>query len=155
LQELFFNFHSKRCIPAEEAQKYKFKSPIPEPVINKRPSPYSSRIGYGCNVLINPNFTIDWPFCKEDYYSASNASKCQWFEQINRKLREKVKQTWIVDMQRLGVNIPFFLWFLTFTSQKGLNNVPKDKCSNQSCKSFGILLMVQVWSPSILLRANP
>ena len=26
-------------------------------------------------------------------------------------------------MQRLGVDFPFFLWFLTFTSQKGLNNV--------------------------------
>ena len=26
-------------------------------------------------------------------------------------------------MNRLKVNFPFFLWFITFTSQKGLNNV--------------------------------
>ena len=45
------------------------------------------------------------------------------FEQIDRNLREKVKQASIVDMQMLAVNIPFFLWFFTFTSQEGLNNV--------------------------------
>ena len=45
------------------------------------------------------------------------------FEQIDRSLREKVKQGSIVDMQMLAVNIPIFLWFFTFTSQKGLNNV--------------------------------
>ena len=45
------------------------------------------------------------------------------FEQIDRNLREKVKEASIVDLQLVAVNIPFFLWFLTFTSQKGLNNV--------------------------------
>ena len=45
------------------------------------------------------------------------------FKQIDRNLREQVKLAWIVYMQRLAINIPFFLWFLTFTSQKGFNNV--------------------------------
>ena len=45
------------------------------------------------------------------------------FEPIDRSLPEKVKQGSIVDMQMLAVNIPIFLWFFTFTSQKGLNNI--------------------------------
>ena len=45
------------------------------------------------------------------------------FEQIDRNLREKVIQASIIDKQMLAVNITFFLWFLTFTSQKALNNV--------------------------------
>ena len=45
------------------------------------------------------------------------------FKQLNRNLREKVNQAWIVDLQRLAINVRFFLWFLTFTSQKGFNNV--------------------------------
>ena len=110
-------------MPAVEPQKWQFKLPIPEPVITDPPSSSSSGIGYGCNVLTNPYFTVNWPFHKEGYYSASNASKRQWFEQIDRNLREKVNQAWIVDMQRLAINVHFFLWFLTFNSQKGFNNV--------------------------------
>ena len=45
------------------------------------------------------------------------------FKQLDRNLQETVKQAWIVDMQRLAINIRFFLWFLTFTSRKGFNNV--------------------------------
>ena len=45
------------------------------------------------------------------------------FEPIDRRLPEKVKQGSIVDMQMLAVNIPFFLWYFTFTSQKGWYNV--------------------------------
>jgi len=71
----FSDFHSERSIPLEEPQKYWFRSPIPEPVPIDPPSPSSPGIGYGCNVLTNSNFTIDWPFLKEDYYSDSNASK--------------------------------------------------------------------------------
>ena len=82
----FSDFHSARSIPPEEPQKYRFRSPIPEPITNYPPSPSSSGIGYGCNVLAHPNFKIDWPSLKEDYYSASNASKCQWFKQIDRNL---------------------------------------------------------------------
>ena len=44
-------------------------------------------------------------------------------EQIDRNLWENVKQVWVVDIQSLAVDIPFFLWFITFTSQKGLKNV--------------------------------
>jgi len=35
-------------------------SHIAEPVIYDPPSPSSPGIGYGYNVLTNPNFTIDW-----------------------------------------------------------------------------------------------
>ena len=45
------------------------------------------------------------------------------FKQLDRNLREKVNQAWIADMQRLAINIRFFLWFLRVTSQKGFNNV--------------------------------
>ena len=45
------------------------------------------------------------------------------FKQLDRNLREKVNQAWIVDMQRLAISVRFFLWFLTFTSQNGLKNV--------------------------------
>ena len=45
------------------------------------------------------------------------------FEQIDQNLWEKVIQASVIYMQMLGVNITFFLWFLTFASQKGLNNV--------------------------------
>ena len=45
------------------------------------------------------------------------------FKQLIRNLREKVNQAWIVDMQRLAINVHFFLWFLTFNSQKGFNIV--------------------------------
>ena len=69
----FSSFHSDRGIVIQKPLNYWFRSPIAEPAINDPPSPSSQGIGYGCNVLTNPNFTIDWPFLKEDYYSTSNA----------------------------------------------------------------------------------
>ena len=122
-RQSFSNFHSVRRNPLEEPQKYQFRSLIPKQVINEPPSPSSSGIGYGCNVLIGTDFIIDWPFLKEDYYYISDASKCQWFLQINRNLGELLKKEWIPDMQKFAVNIPFFLWFLTFISKKGLSDV--------------------------------
>ena len=38
----FSDFDSARSIPPEEPQKYRLRSPIPEPVINDPPSPPSS-----------------------------------------------------------------------------------------------------------------
>jgi len=128
-----------------------------EPVINDPPSPSSSGIRYECNVLTNPNFIIDWPLLKEDYYSASNASKCLWFEQIDQNLREKVKQAWIVDKQRHAANIPFFLWFLTFTSQKGLNDVytlPGINVQTNLAKVWHLPDGISIVS-ILLLRTNP
>jgi len=98
----FSVFHSKRGVPTKKPQNYRFRSPIAEPVINDPPSCSSPRIGYGYNVLPNPNCTIDWPFLEEDYYSSSNASKRQWFKQVDRNLREKVNKEWIADMQKLA-----------------------------------------------------
>ena len=60
---------------------------------------------------------------KEDCYSDRNASLCTWFEQMDRNLREEIKKGWIADIERLQVNFPFFLWFPTFASKKGIQNV--------------------------------
>jgi len=98
----FSNFDPDRGIPTKNPQNCRFKSPIAEPVTNDPPSPSSTGIGYRHNVLINSNFTIDWPFHKEDYYSTSNASKRQWFEEIDRNLRGKVKKECIADMQKVA-----------------------------------------------------
>ena len=75
------------------------------------------------NVLTSPDFTIDWTTIKEDYYSDKNASLRAWFEQIDRNLREEIKKEWIAGMNRLRVNLAFFLWFPTFASKKGMQNV--------------------------------
>jgi len=98
----FSDFHSEKGIPTKKPQNYRFKSPIAELVINDLPSPSSPRLEYGYNVLINPNFTIDWPFHKEDYYSTSNACNRQWLEEIDRNLRGKVKKECIADMQKVA-----------------------------------------------------
>ena len=75
----FSGFHSDRGIVIKKPLNYWFRSPIAEPAINDPPSPCSQGIGYGCNVLTNPNFTIDSPFLKQDYYSNSNALMVQTY----------------------------------------------------------------------------
>ena len=55
----FSDFQSARSIPPEEARKYRFGSLIPKQVIKDPPSPSTSGIAHGCNVLANPKFTID------------------------------------------------------------------------------------------------
>lgn len=101
----FSNFHSDTSILTKKPQNYRFRSPIAEPIINDPPSPSSARIAYGCNALTNPNFTIQWPILKQDYYSTSNASKCKWFEQMQKNFIEKVKKEWIADIQELANSI--------------------------------------------------
>ena len=98
----FSDFDSDRDIPTKNPQNCRFKSPIAEPVTNDPPSPCSTGIVYRNNVLINSNFTIDWPFHKEDYYSTSNGSMRQWFEEIDRNLTGKVKKECIADMQKVA-----------------------------------------------------
>ena len=73
----FSGFHSDRGIVIKKPPNYFFRSPIAEPAINDPPSPCSQGIGYGCNVLTNPNFTIDWPFLEQDYYPTCNAPMVQ------------------------------------------------------------------------------
>ena len=73
----FSGFHSDRGIVTKKPLTYWFRSPIADPAINDPPSPSSQGIGYGCNVLTNPNFTIDWPFLRGDYDSTSNAPMVQ------------------------------------------------------------------------------
>jgi len=87
------------------------------------PSPTSSGIGTTINVLTKSSFSIDWQKLKNDYYSQTNTLLRKWFENIDHTLREQIKNKWITDMERLHVNIPFFLWFPTFTSKHGLPNV--------------------------------
>jgi len=64
-----FSSHSK---PLNISQKYRFRSPIPKPIINP-PSPSSSGIGAAINVLTNLNFSIDKQHHKADYYSLTNS----------------------------------------------------------------------------------
>ena len=103
----------------DPSQRYRFRSPFPEPIVDP-PSPSSSGIGNTINMLTRLDFTIDWPLLKEDYYSQQNSALRKWFEVINFDLREQIKKEWIADMERLHVSIPFFKWFPTFTSRFGL-----------------------------------
>ena len=105
----------------DHSQRYRFRSPIPEPIIDP-PSPTSSGIWAFINVLTNLNFSIDWQTLKADYYSQTNALLRKWFENIDHCLRKNIKQEWIADMERLHVNILCFLWFPTFASKHGLQN---------------------------------
>ena len=106
----------------DHSQRYRFRSPLPEPIVDP-PSHTSSGIGNTINVLTKLDFNIDWPTLKEDYYSQKNSALRHWFEVINFGLREQIKKEWIMDMKRLHVRIPFFLWFPTFTSKYGLPEV--------------------------------
>ena len=96
--------------------------PIPEPIVDPS-SPTSSGIGATINVLTKSNFSIDWQTLKDDYYSQTNALLRKWFGNIDPSIRNQIKEEWIVDMERLHVDIPFFLWFPTFTSKHELPNV--------------------------------
>jgi len=74
-------------------------------------------------MLTKLDFSIDWPTLKEDYYSNQNDNLRKWFEVIDFDFREQIKKAWIVDMERLRVSIPFFLWFPTFTSKFGMPEI--------------------------------
>ena len=74
-------------------------------------------------MLTKLDFSIDWPTLKEDYYSQLNTNLRNWFEVIDFDFREQIKKVWIADMERLHVNIPFFLWFPAYTSKFGLPEV--------------------------------
>jgi len=106
----------------DHSQRYRFRALIPEPVPYP-PSTTSSGIGAAINVLTKLGFTIDWTILKENYYSPHNTSLRLWFEQIIRNLRDQIKKEWISDMERLQVNFPFFIWFPTFASKNGIQNV--------------------------------
>jgi len=117
-----FSEFSSQIGNLDHSQRYRFRSPIPEQIIDP-PSPTSSGIGNTINVLTNANFTIDWSTLKNDYYSDTNAILRKWFEVFDFQLREHIKKEWIADMECLHVSIPFFLWFPTFTSKYGLPSV--------------------------------
>ena len=85
----------------------------------------SSGIGAGINVFTSGNFSINWPFLKQDYYSIHNAPLRKWFEQIDKCLWDRIKKEWADDMEHLKVGIPFYVWFPTFTSRYGLPNFYK------------------------------
>ena len=66
----FSNISSQNLDPS---QRYRFRSPIPEPIVDP-PSPTSSGIGNTINMLTKIDFDIDWPTLKEDYYSQKNSA---------------------------------------------------------------------------------
>ena len=105
----------------DPSQRYRFRSPIPEPIIDP-PSPSSSGIGNTINMLTKVDFTINWSLLKIDYDSDKHSALRKWLEVIDFTLREQIKKEWIADMERLRVSIPFFLWFPTFTSKHGISD---------------------------------
>jgi len=113
-----FSDFSSQTANLDHSQRYKFRSPIPEPIVDPL-SPTSSGIGATINVLTKSSFSIDWQTLKIDYYSQTNALLRKWFENIDYTLREQIKREWITHMEKLHVSIPFFLWFPTFTSNMG------------------------------------
>jgi len=54
----FSNFSSARSEPLYHSQRYRFRAPIPEPIIDA-PSPTSFGIGAAINVRTKPGFTIN------------------------------------------------------------------------------------------------
>jgi len=62
-----FSDYSTRSEPLDNSRRYKFCNPITEPIVDP-PSPSDSGIGAGINVIINPDFHINWSRLKEDYY---------------------------------------------------------------------------------------
>ena len=107
--------------PLDHTTRYRFRNPIPEPIID--PPPTTSGIGASINVITSCTFQIDWDFIKADYYSTQNTTLRTWFEQMSSPLLESIKREWIADIERLRTNIPFFLWFPTFASKHGLQQV--------------------------------
>ena len=85
-----FSEYSSQTGNLDHSQRYRFRSLIPEPIIDP-PSPTSSGIGNTINVLTKIDFSIDWPTLKEDYYSQTNSTLRHWFEVINFGLREQIK----------------------------------------------------------------
>jgi len=75
----------------DHTQRYRFQSPIPEPIIDP-PSPTSSGIGNTINMLTKLDFSIDWPTLKEDYYSQQNATLRNWFEVITSNVVNKSRK---------------------------------------------------------------
>ena len=73
----FSGCNSDRGIVTKKPLTYGFRSPIADAAINDPPSPSLYGIGYGYNVLTNPDFAIDWPFLRGDYDSTSNAPMVQ------------------------------------------------------------------------------
>ena len=69
------------------SHRYRFRSPIPEPIVDP-PSPTSSGIGNTINMFTKLDFNIDWPTLKEDYYSQKNSALRKWFEVLDFDLRE-------------------------------------------------------------------
>jgi len=61
--------------PLNYSQRYHYRAPIPELVIHPL-FLSSSGIGVGINVLVYGNFSINWPFLKEDKANTINL-QCQ------------------------------------------------------------------------------
>jgi len=78
----------------DHSHRYRFRSPIPEPILDP-PSPTSSGIGNTINMLTKLDFNIDWSTLKEDYYSQKNSALRKWFEVIDFDLLEQIKKEWI------------------------------------------------------------
>jgi len=57
--------------PLDHTTRYRFRNPIPEPIIDP-PFPTTSGIRASINVITSYNFQIDWDFIKADYYSTQN-----------------------------------------------------------------------------------
>ena len=74
----------------DHSQRYRFRSPIPEPIIDPS-SPTSSGIGATINVLTRSTFNIDWSTLKDDYYPPQISILRKWFEDIDFNLREHLK----------------------------------------------------------------
>ena len=56
-RRLFSDF-SSRFEPLDHSQRYQFRAPILEPIIDP-PSPISSGIGAAINIITKPGFTIN------------------------------------------------------------------------------------------------
>ena len=117
----YFSKNSTRSEPLDNSKRYRFRTPIIEPIIDP-PSTSDSGIGAGTNVIINPDFQINWSRLEEYYYSLANSSKRLWFERVDRNFHEDLKKPWIAHVNKLRVDIPFFTWLVIFIDRYGLKD---------------------------------
>ena len=116
-----FSKYSTKSGPINNSRRYTFRDPIIELIIDP-PSPTDSGIKAGINVIINRDFQINLSHLKEDYYSLENSSKRLSFKRMERNFHEDLKKPWIADTNRLRVDIPFFIWLITFASRLGIQD---------------------------------
>ena len=87
-------------------------------------SPTQSDMGRysSINVIIREEFPIDKDYFRKDFNSERNRTKKEWFMKTEVEFRNKIRELWYGDMEKLRTNIPFFTWFLPYLKWHGFRH---------------------------------